>query len=356
MTEAARDLAVASLLIYHKRYDKAASLLAGIVAADPQDSLAWSLLADAHHGAGRYKEAADAARREITLAPFDDRPHRPARIAQRRGQIATAISSAKKRCKLAPDDWRAHVRLARAELATEADFLAQAELTREEYFKDAELAAATAIWLAPFEPDAHFTAGRVSYAQRKWKAARAHQQRALVLDPAHSRALNELGQISLRRGGNLRAARYFAQAARSAPGLSTYRRNVGIPVRRVLALTASALCLATLALIIALFIPHARWPAVLGYALATALVTGYRAVQLWRMPPETRLVLRTRRMWLALGALYGAVLIEVITAAVTPAGALPFVILALTVLILAWPVAAGASLRRKSRKTGRDVA
>ena len=54
-----------------------------------------------------------------------------------------------------------------------------------------------------------------------------------------------------------------------------------------------------------------------------------------------------------MGALYGAVLIEVITAAVTPAGALPFVILALAALILAWPLAAAASLRRKYRKTGR---
>ena len=121
----------------------------------------------------------------------------------------------------APDEWRAYICLAQAELATEADFLAQ-PLTREAYFHAAERAAANAIRLAPDEPDAHFTAGQVSYAQRNWKAARAHQERVLALDPAHSGALNELGRISLRRGASPRAARHFTQAARSAPGVSTY--------------------------------------------------------------------------------------------------------------------------------------
>lgn len=357
MTEVARDLAQASVLLDLRRYDEAASLLARIVAAEPQDSQAWCLLAAAHLAAGRYEEAAAAASRAITLAPSDGWPYGLASIAQRHlGEIAVAISSANEACKLAPDEWRAYVFLAQAELATEVDFLAQAELTREAYFKAAELAAATAVRLAPHEPDAHFTAGQVSYAQRKWKAARAHQEQALALDPAHSGALNELGRISLRRGGSPQAARHFTQAARSAPGVSTYGRNAEIPGQRVLAVISLAVLMASLALMIALDIPVSRWPAVLGYTLAIALATGYGAVQLWRMPPETQL-LRTRRMRLALGALYGAVLIEVITAAVTPAGALPLVIFAPTALIIASPFVAHASLRRKSGKTGsgRDV-
>ena len=69
MTEIARDLAQASVLLDLKRYDEAASLLARIVAAEPQDSRAWCLLAATHLGAGRYKEAAAAASRAITLAP-----------------------------------------------------------------------------------------------------------------------------------------------------------------------------------------------------------------------------------------------------------------------------------------------
>jgi hypothetical protein len=177
----------------------------------------------------------------------------------------------------------------------------------------------------------------------------------LALDPAHSGALNELGRISLRRGASPRAARHFTQAARSAPGVSTYGRNAEILIQRVLARTSSAALLATLTLMILLAIPVPRWPAVLGYMLATALAAGYGAIQLWRMPPEMRLLLRTRRVGLGLAALYGTVLIEVITAAVTPAPALPFAIFATTALIIASPFAARAILRRKGSKTGRDV-
>jgi tetratricopeptide (TPR) repeat protein len=356
VTEVARDLAQASVLLDLKRYDEAASLLARIVAAEPQDSRAWCLLAATHLGAGRYKEAAAAASRAITLAPSDERPYRLASIAQRHlGQITAAISSANQACKLAPDEWRVYVCLAQALLATERDFLAQLERSYEEYFQDAERAAATALRLAPYEPDAHVTAGQVSYAQRKWKAARAHQERALALNPAHGGALNELGRISLRRGGSPRAASHFIQAARSAPGVSTYGRNAEISVQRVLAVTTLAVYLASWALMIALDISVSRWPAVLGYALAIALVTGYGAVQLRRMPPEMRLLLRTRRAGLALGALYGAVLIEVITAAVTSAGSWPFVIFGPGALIIASLFAARLLRRRKGSKTGRDV-
>jgi hypothetical protein len=115
------------------------------------------------------------------------------------------------------------------------------------------------------------------------------------------------------------------------------------------------LYLASAALMVLADIPVPWGPVVLGYALAIALVAGYGAVHLWRMPPETRLLFRTRRVGLALGAVYGAVLIELITAAVTPAGALPFAIFATTALILASPFVARASLRCKGNKAGRDA-
>lgn len=339
MTEVARNLDRASVLLNLKRYDEAASLLARVVAAEPENSRGWCLLASTHLGASRYEEAAAAAGRAITLAPSDEWPYRLASIAQRlQGKTTAAISSANEACRMAPHEWRAYICLARALLATEVDFAA------------AERAAANALRLAPHEPDAHFTAGVVSYAQEKWKAARAHQERALALDPTHSGALNELGRISLRRGGHPRAAWQFVQAARLAPGVDIYGRNVEITIQRALALTMRTVFLASNALLFLTLMTRAsRGAVVLGYVLVIAFTAGYRAVQLRRMPPQTRLLFRTRRVALALGAVYGAIFVALVTAAVIPARALPGAMLSVIVLIVASAVAARASLQRKTR-------
>lgn len=71
------------MLLDVKRYDEAASLLAHVVAADPENWQAWCLLAVTRIGTGPYEEAAAAASRAITLAPSDDWPYRLASIAQR---------------------------------------------------------------------------------------------------------------------------------------------------------------------------------------------------------------------------------------------------------------------------------
>ena len=79
----------------------------------------------------------------------------------------------------------------------------------------------------------------VSLAQGDRKAARAHQERVLALDPAHSGALNELGRISLQRLGVARGARHFLQAARLAPRVSVYGFNLEVAVRRTVGLAIS---------------------------------------------------------------------------------------------------------------------
>jgi hypothetical protein len=75
-------------------------------------------------------------------------------------------------------------------------------------------------------------------------------------------------------------------------------------------------------------------------------------MQLWRMPPEMRPLLRTRRVALALGAVYSSILIAVITVAVTPARALSGALLAATALISASAFVARAILRHKKDSTG----
>jgi tetratricopeptide (TPR) repeat protein len=340
MTEVTRDLAHASALLDLKRYDEAASLLVHIVAAEPADDRAWALLAAAHLGAGRYQEGAAAASRAITLAPSGDWPYRLASTAQRYlGNITAAVAAATEACKLAPDEWRAYICLAQAHLATEVDFDA------------AERAAVNALRLAPFEPNAHFTAGQVSYARERWKAARAHQERALSLDPTHSGALNELGRIRLHHRDHARAARHFIQAVQSAPGVSTYARNIEVAIRRVMGLTITTAYLASIALLyLTMTTSLSRRTIVMGYTMTIALIAGYGAAQLWRMPREMRPLFRTRRVALALGVVYGAILIAMITAAVTPARALPGVMLAATALIVASAFVARVIMRRRSNQ------
>lgn len=336
MTDFARDLALASALLDVKRYDEASGLLARIVAAEPADSRAWCLLAAAHLGNGRNQEAALAARHAVTLAPSDDWPYRLLSAAHcDLGNVDAAITAADQACKLAPHEWRAYLCLAEALLATDVEFMA------------AGRASAHALQLAPDEPDVHFVAGKVSFARGKGEAARAHYERALALDPAHSGALNELGRVRFHRVNYAGAVRHFIQAVQSAPRVSAYGRNVDVVVRHVLALTiyvATAASLWLMALVT--MTGPVRIPVVVGYVVIFALSAGFGAVQLLRMPPATQPLFRTRRVALALAVVYGAILIAIIVAAVAPVGALSGALLAVTVLIVASRFVAYAILRR----------
>jgi tetratricopeptide (TPR) repeat protein len=334
------DLDRVGVLVDLKRYDEAVGPLTRVVAAEPENSQAWCLFAIVHLGAGRYEEASAAASRAIALAPADDWPYRLASTAQRHlGQTSAAIGSASEACRLAPQEWQAFICMAQAQLAADGDFAV------------AERAAAKALQLAPYEPDAHFTAGLVSYVQEKWPAARAHQERALALDPEHSGALNELGRISLRNGAHARAAQHFLQAARSAPGVSSYAQNIEVPVWRVLARTINAVFLATFALLyLTLETSVSRGTVVLGYVLATSLAGGYGAWQLRQMPPQLRLLFRIRRVGLALGVIYSAVLVESITAAVAPAHDLFLAMPSATALLAASALVGPAILLRGTSK------
>jgi tetratricopeptide (TPR) repeat protein len=341
MTGIRPDLARARVLLDLKRYAEAASLLALVVAVEPEDSRAWCLLAQAHLGNAQYQEAADAAKRAITLAPSNDWPYRLASIAYRHlGHSTSAWKAATEACKLAPDQWQSYVCLAQAELARRMDFDA------------AERAAANARRLAPDEPEVHYVSGLASFTRGYWKAARAHQERTLALNPGHSGALNELGRLELRRRSHAGAAQHFIQAAQSAPGVATYGQNLDLVVRRVVALMIGAAVAATLALVPLTDTTHiARGTIVAGYTVTVLLIAGYGTLQLWRLPPQMRPLFRTRRVRLALGAVFGSILIAVIVAAVTPPGALPFALLAAAVLVFASAFAVRAISRHKNSST-----
>lgn len=341
MTSVRGDLARAQALLDVKRYDEAASLLSLVVAVEPTDSRAWCLLAAAHLGIAQYQEATAAASRAITLAPSDDWPYRLASTAQQRlGHATAAWKAATEACRVAPDGWRPYVCLAKAELARQ-----------QVDFDAAERAAARARELAPDQPDVHYVSGLVSFTLAHWKAARAHQERALALNPAHSGALNELGRIKLRRGSPAHAARHFIHAAQSAPGESIYGQNVDLAVRSAVAQTIYIAYIGIFVLLCATMFGHlSRVTAVTGLAAPAALGAGFGAAQLWRMPPEARPLFRTRQIALPLGMVYGSILIVVVAATVVPASALTGTALAGIGLIFASGVAAGQILRRKQKR------
>jgi Flp pilus assembly protein TadD len=333
----AQALARAKTMIDLRRYEEATSLLARIVAADPAEVRAWCLLAAAHLGQGRNQEAATTAHRAIALAPSDEWPYRLASTAQAQmGNYVAAMDAAQQACRLAPNHWQAHVCLARAAMGTEMDF----DL--------AEQAAARARTLAPNEPEVHYLSGRVTFARGKRREARAHHQRALALDPGHSGAMNELGRISM-RASNARAARHFLQAARSSPGVSAYSRNVEIAVRRVVTRTIYLATVASLALMYLTTVTHiTKLVAVLWYATVALLSAGFGAAQFLGMPPETRPLFRSGRIALALGLVYGLILVAMIVVTVVPADALSAVVLAAAVGIVASRFGSYAILRRRA--------
>lgn len=330
------DLARAKAMLDIKRYNEAAGLLTALVAAEPDDSQAWCLLARAQLGADRNTEAAAAANRGVALAPDDDWPHRLASAAMLRlGNVGEAVRASGEACRLAPEQWLCHLSLAQSALA-------------HRNFRTAEQAAAYARTLAPNEPEAHVVSGKISLARGNHVAARAYQERALALSPTHSDALNELGRIELRRSGSGggRAVRHFVQAVRAAPDVGIYRHNIQIVVRRMVTRVIYFTSLATLVFLYITASSHpARAVVVTGLAAVALLSAALAAWQLRQMPAEVRPLFRTPRVIGALAMAYGPIACAVAAAAFLPGFILPVGLLAVAAAMIALRFAAGALLR-----------
>lgn len=335
MTDTAQGLARARTLLDLKRHDEAASLLAGVVASDPGNSTAWCLLTLAHLGAGRNTDAAAAAERAIAAAPAQDWPYRLASIAQLRLDHAqAALRAAEEARRLAPQEWRCHLCIAQATLAT------------RENFDQAAAAAAKARELAPGEPDVYLISGKVSLARGKRAEARGFQERALALDPEHVGAMNELGKIRLRQLGGAAAAHHFVQAARTAPRETVYGRNVDVAVRRAVASVIYIGSLATLALNYLAVEAHlSRAQILLGLAVILAVTAVAGAAQYLRMPAQARPLMRRRPTMIALGVSYAAILASVAIMALSPASALPAAAFGVIILLVLARIAAYRILR-----------
>ena len=342
--ELRQELARASAMLDVRRFDEATALLARVVAAEPESSRAWCLMARAHLGTERYTDAIDAANRAVALDPADEWPHRLASNALvHLGNYPDALRAADQACRLAPGFWQTHVCVAQAALAGHRLDVANA-------------AAARARALAPNEPDVHFLSGKVSLTGGALAEAREHQERALSLDPAHSGAMNELGRIRLRRHDTAGAIRHFISAARAAPDEHIYSRNIDVVVLRTVSRTIYTFTLIALILIWVPAVTHVtRLPFVIGLG-ALGAVTALAFVWLvLRLPREARLMvrrtLRTPRVATAMGLAVGGVAVAFGIVALTPAADVAQILPIAVVITVAARLTAFAALRSAARKS-----
>ena len=285
MIELRQELARASAMLDVRRFDEASALLARLVAAEPDSSRAWCLMARAHLGAERYAEAIRRPTgRWRSTRPTSGRTGWPATPWSTWATTRTRCGRRSEACRLAPGYWQTHVCVAQAALAGHRlDVAAEA--------------AARARALAPNEPDVHFLSGKVSLARGDLADAREHQERALALDPAHSGAMNELGRIRLRRHDTAGAIRHFISAARATPEERIYSRNIDVVMLRTVSRTIYVFTLIALILIWIPAVTHVdRLPFVIALGSAAAITAACFAWIVLRLPREARrLVRRTLR-------------------------------------------------------------
>ena len=228
-TDVGRDLARAQGLLELKRFDDAGSLLERLLGREPDNPLAWGLLAQAKLGADDPRDALEAAERAAALAPDDDWPHRLRSIAlQQLGDDEGAISAAREAVAAGPHTWQAYSRLAIA--------LGVAKRDLDEALASAELG----VELGPHVPAAHYALGVVHDRRGDHAEAERCFRQALELDPQHTPSHNALAarQLAASRGrpGNLAAAASgFRDAVRADPRSGVSGRNLELVIRHFLA-------------------------------------------------------------------------------------------------------------------------
>jgi Flp pilus assembly protein TadD len=343
VTEPGQQLARASAMLDLRRFDEASELLARVVAAEPESSRAWCLMARAHLGADRFAEAVEVANRAVALDPADEWPHRLASNALvHLGNHSDALRAAYEACRLAPSYWQTHVCVAQAALAARR-------------LDAATDAAARARALAPNEPDVHFLSGKVSLARGDLTAAREHQEQALALDPAHSGAMNELGRIRLRRHDAAGAIRHFISAARATPDERIYSRNIDVVILRTVSRTIYLFTLIALILIWVPAVTHInRFPFVIGLGVLGVITVGCFVWLVLRLPREARLMvrgtLRTPRVAAALALAVGGVAAAFGIVAFAPSSDVAQVLPIAIVITVAARLTAFAALRAAFRR------
>jgi tetratricopeptide (TPR) repeat protein len=256
-SEPSSPLERARVLCELRRFGEAVTLASEAIAADPRDTNAWCLMAEAQLGQDQPRAALQAALAAAAQAPTEPQPQRLASIALAKlDRPDEALLAAELAVKLGPTAWEPHVQLAEALSGVEGRL------------DEAQHAADRAVELGPSEARTHLAAGAVAAAAgRKPEAADSFRE-ALRIDPNNSRAYNALARLNLGTvrlsqpnpgGVRLRppspgrvanAAAGIAQAVRADPREAVSRRDLDGNVPKFLGWMSYVIVVAALLTII----------------------------------------------------------------------------------------------------------
>ena len=282
------------LLCDLERWADALPLVSRLLATEPENELAWCLLAQCQLGLGDYEAALTAAGRAAALAPDSEWPHRLLSFAATHlGRRDDAVRAAREAVRLDPGAWQTHARLAAAACRGEAGrgrLNPRARPNRAE----AALAAERALALAPDEPQVQLIYGSVAASLGRRAVAEHAYRTALQLDPQSSGAHHLLAALRLRyRVGSIglaEAATGFATALTADPTAQVSRHSLELTLRVFVGRAAYGLFItAYLSQLFAVrSAPWSRAIPVLLMALPVLFVIGF----LQRLTPQLRAFLR----------------------------------------------------------------
>ena len=292
----AADPARVELLCDLERWADALPLISRLLAGEPENNVAWCLLAQCHLGLGRPEPALSAARSAAALDPENEWPHRLISFAATNlGRHDEAVQAARESVRLEPEAWQTHVRLAAAVTRQNAGLSRRARRQRARTMPDEAVTAADrAMALAPDEPQVQLIYGSVAAGHGRTAVAERAYRAALALDPQSSGAHHLLAALRLRRRGGpaglADAATGFVTALTVDPSAQVSRRSLELTLRVFLARVAYGLFVVAY-LSQAFALGTAAWARVvpmLLLALPAWFVIGFRQ----RLSPPLRSFLR----------------------------------------------------------------
>lgn len=200
-------------LLDARRPRDAVLMLAGLVAAEPDNQHLRDLQAQAFLRIGDHARALEAADAVVRLAPDDEAGFRLRALALiGKGKKGEALEAARTAVELDPYSVNAHI--VRADAAS-----------ARRRMKEAQAAAEKARELAPYDAAGHVTLSMVAIRSMQWKEAEQHARAALSIDPEEPAAFNNLGVALGKLGRRREAVHYLGEASKLDPQDSIAHKN-----------------------------------------------------------------------------------------------------------------------------------